>query len=96
MSFPLPDTYAVAQLDSEGTFLGLDPDLDALEAAHSLQPKKYIVYLQHVRSHFISRCYQIVDAPRSVESSHSHRAATSNTPSTSLGQVFIRTIQRNT
>ncbi|RDX48642.1 hypothetical protein OH76DRAFT_1404564 [Lentinus brumalis] len=46
--FPLPMTYAVVQLDVEGTLQGLDPDAEALDAARALRPLKCLVYLRTV------------------------------------------------
>ena len=47
--FPLPMTYAVIQLDVEGTLRGLAPDAQALDEARALQPMKCLVYLHTVR-----------------------------------------------
>ncbi len=41
-------TYAVVQLDVEGTLQGLNPDAEALDAARALRPLKCLVYLRTV------------------------------------------------
>ena len=51
--FPLPMTYAVIQLDVEGTLRGLAPDAQALDEARALRPLKYLVYLHTVRRLYV-------------------------------------------
>lgn len=51
--FPLPMTYAVIQLDVEGTLRDLAPDAQALDEARALRPLKRLVYLHTVRRLYV-------------------------------------------
>ena len=51
--FPLPMTYAVIQLDVEGTLRGLASDAQALDEARALRPLKCLVYLHTVRGLYV-------------------------------------------
>lgn len=53
--FPLPDTYAVAQVDVEATLSGIsDLDRRARAAAKLIKPAKALVYLHTVCTTFTS------------------------------------------
>ena len=47
LSYPVPQTYAVIQLDPVAMVLHLN-DANALEEARAMAPKKYLVYISMV------------------------------------------------